>query len=252
MKADLALVNIANPGRSGDIISVNFDDGRPENTYGIGQISGRTIRASGATYEQGVVLFRSYPTFIPQPISATGLGDGVLIRFATAAHAAGHVSLGKWSFLTAGTDANLGSARLYGYTDSSFSQPISGVAPDGNISGSVNVTNGTPFSVYAKTASGDPTTIVIPAGQVRYFELRGTFAQPLTSFSVLSTSIWTGGDDIIRMAFNYDPAEVFRTGSVVWSPNSYGISAVTDQDWFNSWRIPGLGIPGAIQSIRIP
>ncbi len=250
VKADLGLVNIASPGRSGDIISVNYDETRPENTYGVGQISGRNIYASGATYEQGVVLFRSYPMFIPQPISNVGLGDGRLLRFAVTAHAAGDVSLGKWSFLTAGTEASLQSASLYGYTDASFSQPVMGVAISGNIGNATNVTNGTPFSVYAKTANGDPTAIIIPAGQVRYFELRGAFAQPLTSFSILSTSIWTGGDDIIRTAFNYDPVEVFRTGSVVWSPNSYGASMLADQDWFNSWLIPGLGIPGAIQCIR--
>ncbi len=231
MKADLVRIGNAR---------VNYDSGHPQDTYGVGAISGRNINATGATYAQGLVVFKSYPIFLPQPISNIGLGDGRLLRFAVAAHAAGDVSLGKWSFLTAGTEAALQSASLYSYTDPGFSQPITGVAPDGNIGGVTSVTNGAPFSVYAKTVGGDQTTIVIPAGQVRYFELRGAFAQPLTPSSALSTSVWTGSDEIVRMAFNYNATEVFRTGSMVWSPNSFGMSVLTDNDWFNSWLVSGI------------
>jgi hypothetical protein len=105
------------------------------------------------------------------------LADGRLMRFKVSADARGPVSLAKMVFRLITSGVSLSNVRLYAFSDSQYSSPNPGQDVDGGI----------PTSNVGAYIVGPTSPIVIPAGQTRYFELRGSVSSVSSGGSVTTT-----------------------------------------------------------------
>jgi len=247
VRADLANIGIADPGRSGDIVKIDYDDEHPESTFGTGLINGIRVHAAGSTDVVGVRMFRSYPTFAIDSLPPTGLADGGLLRFKVTASPAGAVMFARFGFHIEAEGVELHDVNLYGYTDPAYSQPIGGVNVGGQIgtSGIVleNNQRGTAF-VYASTR-GHPSAVVVPAGATHYFELRCGSVSPLAPTYIAAAALL--GEETLS-----PPSTLTELGDEpgsfnLWSPLTPGLSGYNESDWFNTYGLPGLPSSGLIQ-----
>ncbi len=290
VKADLnSIGSSAAVTQSGHLVTVDIDNNT--NTYGTGVGSGTTVNATGSTSLTGVRVFKSTPTLAQDSLSGSGAADGRMLRFKITAGSAGPVSVAKFAFTVATTSATYTNSQVtavnvFGYTDSAYSQPISGVNTGGQFM-SANQTltygaaNGT-VTIVPQTTAGATTTIQVPAGQTRYFEVRGTVAGQGTSWSVTST---LNGDSAYLSAppllvnCDYDSSTIAptcnstsgqasssdsafmasstalvansvsgRNANFVWSPNSTTTPGISDVDWTNGYGLLGLPASGIIQT----
>jgi hypothetical protein len=132
IKADFASIGTGQAvNHSGDLVQVDFLNGA-----GVGANSGGAISISGATATAGVRVMKTYPTVALHTggLPVGGLADGRLMRFAVTADAHGPVGLTQLFVSVAPSGFSSGGIsrlNVYGYSDSSYSNPIAGVSPSG-------------------------------------------------------------------------------------------------------------------------
>ena len=236
-KVDVSTVGTGQSGTGGHTVSINFSGARAT-----GVQSGTTIYASGSTATAGVRLERSYPV-VAQVTSLTsnGVGDGRLMRFSVTANAAGSIGLQQFAFqIASSTVTSVTSLKLYGYTDSGFSTPVSSAAGGGQLNTTgVNVTGSTAKIVTDSVNGG---VLEVGAGQTYYFELRGTVAGVQTGTSVSTTLL--GDSSYVRGA----TSTLDGSYNFVWSPNSTTTASYLDSDFANGAGVLGLPSSGFTQT----
>ncbi|MDP6585487.1 MAG: hypothetical protein QF535_12590, partial [Anaerolineales bacterium] len=166
--------------------------------------------------------------------------------------AADRIAVSQFTITMATTGAYVSGVNVYGFTDSGYTSPVSGLSADGGFLvtdkiGSAGdgpwATSATQLEFAAEDTSSASTTIEIPAGQTRYFEVRGTVSSASTGDSV-STQL-EGDADYLKVA-----NQMIGLGSTTdethndffWSPISTttGSSAYGDLDWTNGFNVGGL------------
>lgn len=226
-------------------------------TRGTGVGSGSTINATGSTAFDGIRVFKSYPTFAQDTLSATGVSDGKLLRFKVTADSKGSVSINKFTLTVATTSGvSVTGINVYGYEDASYSQAVSGVQGSGalaytNLSPANNLSSNQ-LEVYAETSANASTTLVVPAGTTRYFEVRATTISGLTTGSSVTTTL-VGDSSYPSLAALMGTAASVEAGATavdnfIWSPNATTTSGLNHVDWTNGYNVPGLPSSGIVQS----
>ena len=137
----------------------------------------------------------------------------------------------------------ISNVQLFGFTDSSYSQPISGFT-----NGQIGATGA--GNVPAVTFTPSPNPVQVPVGQTYYFELRASVSGVLTGSSVVAKLL---GDASYPtgLATNFNVGSstlIVGTNNFVWSGNSTSTSNINDVDWSNGASLPGLPSSGLIQS----
>lgn len=270
VKADLSAHGLSQVGTPGALVSIDWlsaDNG----TKGIGVASGQTIRrtASSDTASNGVRVLKSYPTFADINFTDTKLiaGRRDLKKFSVTAKNTGDIGIYKFTVRIATSSATaqvdmIDGINIYAFTDSSYSTPVSGLQSDGalmpsNIDLSVGtalyqkpwVSASTDIDVWAMTSASASTTVVVPAGQTRYFVVRGDVTTAGTTYSA-STQVQ--GDASFVASMNNAPLhssylatttyiESTADNDFIWRP----FSTTTTQssvanDYLNGYGIPGL------------
>ncbi len=257
LKGKLAPIGSNEIGASGRLIQVDYDGSVTSSTQAIGSASTAIDSSSSSdTASAGLRVFKSYPTLALETLPSSGVSDGRLLRFKVTANSNGEIGLAKFGVTIATTSSNVTGVNIFGFTDSSFSSPISGVTSGGQVdSSNKDFTNGS--SVYqhleftAKTAGAATTTIQVPAGQTRYFEVRGTVTGTATTYSVTTT---LEGDSAFpalvgtKFMDDVDLLDADANDDFLWSPNATTSSLVTHEDWTNGYALPGFPANGLIQS----
>lgn len=231
VKGDLAMIGTGQPGTQGQLVKVE-----PTNQWeGTGVSSGSVVNASGSAGVAGVRTFKSFPTVALDTLSSTGVADGRLIRFKVTADSHGPVGIWEFPFNVATTTLSVTNFALYGYTDSSYSQAISGQDSGGQIGATISATS-TSFIVL-------PTTnpVQVPAGSTYYFELRGSVSGVTSGASAVTKLL---GDT----TYNGLAQAAQVAGNFVWSANATTTSSTSHADWSNGASIPGLSSSGIIQT----
>lgn len=221
-KGDIAPIGIAQSGTSGALIKVELESAKGITT------SGRTVSSLSTYGVAGVRMFKSYPTFIPAPVSSNGIADGRLLRFGVMASPAGSVGLTEMRFNIATSGIQFVDARLYAYSDIGYSTPVAGFP-----------LSGVPLAIYTNTlgmVSLIPP-LQVPPGSTRYFELRGTAVPLAMNPSVTTTLVMSASSSnpILGPVPSY-------VREFLWSPNSTTTAARTNYDWTNSYGL--YSMPG--------
>jgi hypothetical protein len=102
--------------------------------------------------------------------------------------------------------------------------------------------------IWPQDSNGKDTVLQIPAGTVRYFEIRANISDVSSASSL---TIYLKGDNI-----NLDEMLTARQvwdkqAKFVWSPNSNGVSSVSDADWTNGYRVSWLPSSGLMGQVLI-
>lgn len=243
---------------SGHFVAVDVDTSST-NTQGVGSSSGTTINATGSTAVAGQRVYKSFPTVALDTLSSTGAADGRLMRFKVTANASGPISLTNFALdIATSSGVAVQNVTIYGFTDASYSQPISGVSSDGNLQTTLDClsnscTTGVDVAVEIVNSSGTATAIQVPAGGTRYFEVRASVSGIVSGSSITttlqgdssfpSTSAGASANPLLTAA-NAGTA----TTDFIWSPNSTTTVSRTSQDWTNGFGINGLPSSGLIQT----
>ena len=250
IRADFATQGVSSPGEPGTYVSIDFD-GDSTNTRAIGRSSGKTVLLRGGDIaSSGVRVYKSVPTvkYIPLPngTSLTGASDKPLYRFSVSASPSGNgIGIQKLTlqFIISSTRKitdMLNNINVRAYSDAGYSSIISsGIQNDGTFQAvdkpfvDLESNESTAVEIYAETAAGAPTTLQIPAGATRYFEVIGdvTLTGAGTNYS-LTTQLQ--GDSKPNTG-------MIPSGNFIWTPNS--ITTVTDRfanDYANGYGVPGL------------
>jgi hypothetical protein len=155
VKADLAAIGVSSAGGIANVITVD-----PINFEGTGASSGSTVRGGATAGVAGVRLFKTYPTLALDSLASSGVTDGRLIHFKVTANAAGPVGVNKFTFTVATTSSTVTNVNLYGFTDSSYSQAISGQGAGGLIGSQLStIPQNVAFSIAPST-----NPVQVPAG----------------------------------------------------------------------------------------
>lgn len=256
VKAQLASIGTSQAVTfSGHLLAIDVDT-NSTNTQGTGVDSGNTINVTGSSAVAGVRILKSYPTLALDTLSSTGVNDGRLMRFKVTADAAGPISLTEFNFLFATTSVTLSNVSVYGFTDSGYSQPISGVQTGGlwaaANSMSAWASSATNIEFVANNGSAD-TAVQVPAGQTRYFEVRGSVAGVVSGSSVTTTlrgsTAFVGcGASGATVNPLCQAAAAGLGNALIWSPNTTTTPVRTDLDWTGGFGVPGLPSNGLIQT----
>lgn len=259
VKADFAQIGSSQPGTQGHLIAVDSNATTDSTgTRGTGVDSGTAINATGSTAFAGTRLFKSYPTLALDTLSGSGVSDGRLMRFKVTASSNGPVGLYKFTVNLATTSATVTNVNIFGYSDSSYSQGVSGVSTGGQLS-AANVAPGTSglVEVIAQTSDSTATTVQVPSGETRYFEVRGTVTGTETTYSVTATlagdsafpgsqvTTGLGGTGFMASTTGIDTD---TNDDFIWSPNATTTSGTTADDWTNGYGLAGLPSNGLIQT----
>ena len=255
VKGDLSLIGTGKAGTQGHVIMVDWDGNGDTGTQGIGQSAGGTITATGSdTAASGVRTFRSVPTFakLSTPGTKMTAGDISLYRFSVTADSSGDVGIGKFTARIATSSATAGTkiadVNMYAFTDDDYSTVVSGLGTSGELLATAVdmdtmwVSSATDLNFWAETSAGASTTIQIPAGEIRYFEVRGTVT---TAGSTYSVSTQIQGDAAYQsLATTFMStgvnADADSNNDFIWSPNCTTTSLVTHVDWTNGYGVSGL------------
>ncbi|MES2203350.1 MAG: hypothetical protein V4474_03460 [Patescibacteria group bacterium] len=166
------------------------------------------------------------------------VSDGKLMRFSIRGGPHG-TALAQFAFYITPTAASLNTLTLYGFTDAGYSQAIAtgtdasvGSAEYDPLSPSVVITPDSPLEV--------------PSYTTYYFELDGDVAASDTAYSVETT---LRGDDTPVTPL---PLAQALASGFVWSPNTFGTSSPTDDDWLNGAAIPDLYRPFSTERYALP
>ncbi|MDO8600093.1 MAG: Ser-Thr-rich GPI-anchored membrane family protein [bacterium] len=255
IRGSFAPIGVAQPGTPGAWVVVDYDGSNRLGTQGVGMSSGNTIYTSTAydTASNGVHVFRSYPTVAK--IDVTGAlisGRRDLLKFKITAAPQGDVGIAKFAIRTQISSVTPGSLldniNLYAYNDSSFSSVASGIQSDGALQltyTSSGSTGGT-YYIYPRNASGQNTAFLIPAGQTRYFVVRGDVTLAGETVSVVTQLL---GDSVGNVGLR-TVAEIDSTAydNFIWSGNSTTTATVLHRDWSSGYLVPGLPEGGFSQT----
>ena len=195
-------------------------------------------------------MFKSYPTVARVAPTSNTLNNGSLIslaRFKVTANSTGDVGLYKFTVKIATTTASVAAVNAYAYTDSGFSQAVSGIGASGkmlNTDLTINTLwadSNTQLSIYPQTTAAASTTIQVPAGGSRYFDVVGNITGATTGASV-STQV--EGDaayasSATLMSF-YNTLDTDTHNDFIWSPNATTTSTLLHRDWTNGYGVSGL------------
>ena len=285
VKGDFADIGTSQSGTEGGLIAVDYDDGDPTGTSGTGQASGSTVNrtSSADTAASGVRIFNTIPTFAKLAVPTNTLNNGTktLLRWSVSASPVGPVGIGKFSVRISTTTAIVRNLDIYCYTDSSFSTACSGLSSDGGFlvtdtlaageltnDGSSAVT----LDIWPETSATASTTVQVPAGGTRYFQVIGTISASAAGASVSTqlegdsaypTKFGNGDGDTVTGFTNMGYAGTSTVASeswstvnqdshndFIWSPNATTTAGLqTQRDWTNGYGI--LGLPGSNMAAEI-
>jgi hypothetical protein len=257
VKADLADIGTSQPGTEGDLVKVDLDS-----TEGTGGSSGSTIRTGAATGASGVRVYNTFPVMALDSLGSTGIGDGKLLRFKVTADSHGDVGIYKFNFTIATTTLTASNFGLFGYTDTSYSSPMSGSFGDG--SGQVDTTLSTTTATCRTVTSDNYTTaagstctqaaglttlvikaatnpVEVPAGTTRYFELRASLSGNASGASTV-TKLLSDTSNATGTASGVSP------NTFVWSPNATTTAVFNSNDWVSGYGIVGFPTSGILQA----
>jgi len=246
VKADLSLIGNGQLVReSGHLIAIDY-----ASAAGLGTVTKKPATFSGGTSVPGVRMMKTIPAVSIEPLPSSGVQDGKLMRFKVSADGHGPVGLTQMFLIISPISFNAGggvrNVNVYGYTDGSYSMPISGVSPTGALRSTdtciAGCTSNDVLSIGITTASGVPAAIQIPAGATRYFEVRGSVTGYQNGSSVTTKLV---GDSMYGQMV---PATslVGKDAYFIWSPNSTTTAVRSDQDWSTGFAVPGLPPEGLI------
>ncbi|MBU1046781.1 peptidoglycan-binding protein [Patescibacteria group bacterium] len=259
IKGDLAKIGTSQVGTQGALLKVNFDGGYTASTQGVGAQSGTTINTTSAsdTAVDGVRVFRAYPEFAKINVSNTVLissTDVELYKFSITAKDADGLSDGiglnqvTVNVATSSASAVSGTTtvtnlEVYAYTDSSFSNPVSGY------------TNGLLATAAATLVTGDnevefSSVLNIPAGATYYFKVEGdtTLTAGTGTFSGNVTTKISGDAAYPAMATlmgTETTVDADTNNDFVWSGHATTTSALAHVDWSNGYLVDGLPSGGS-------
>lgn len=251
IKADLATIGTSLSGTQGALAVIDYDGGSASigtnGTYAVGNSSGSTISSgsSSDTAMDGVRIFRSFPTLAKAsaPTNTLSVGSAALLRFTITADAKGDVGVYKITLKVATTSTNVTSINIFGYTDSGYSTPVSGVTSGGQLMASSANADGSGFvEVYVQNALSTANPLQIPAGTTRYFEVRGTVSAADVGDSVLTQVEGDAGYVSMATALmaSVATAEADSNDDFIWSPNATGTATTSANDWANGFGLIGL------------
>jgi len=146
------------------------------------------------------------------------------------------------------TSATVTNVQLFGFTDSSYSQAVSGQGTGGQIGNTAGtIPNNVNFAIQPGT-----NAVQVPAGSTYYFELRGSVAGVQSGSSVVATLV---GDSayLTNLTSGFQVATstaASSTSNFVWAGNSTTTSTIGagDVDFSNGFSLPGLPSSGLIQT----
>ncbi|MCL9971967.1 MAG: hypothetical protein NBV63_00975 [Candidatus Pacebacteria bacterium] len=221
------LIGVAQPiQESGRVVKIAY-----ASAEGVG-VSGARAVFSGAATSDGVRIMKSTPTVSLISLPVFGAADNRMLRFSIRAAPEGPVTLGSFAVQFVTTGVSVRAVDAYAYTDAAFSIPAS---PSPHLGG---ITLGT-STAGVLTFSGRP--IYIPAGQTRYFEVRGSYIAPTPYASITSKLLGSANLAPAQTLFFQAP-EAF-----MWSPNSLSQATTSTRDWFNGHAVVGLPSSGQTQ-----
>lgn len=259
VKADLADIGTGLAGDSGVLVQVDYDGESSVSAGGCsteaqGASSGQQIcsTTSSDTSFDGVRMFRAYPTFssLNTGLSTTLINgsENTLYRFSiTASPSAGAadlgISLNELTVNLATSTATTTDLKIYAFTNSSFSSPVSGFT-DGLLTGTVS----TPVSGDNEYDLGSDE-LVIPAGTTYYFEVRGTVTITATTGTSQVTTRISGDSAYLSLSTLMATAATAdnegTNDDFIWSPNSTTTSSTDHVDWTNGYGVSGLPSGGS-------
>ncbi|NUQ57219.1 MAG: peptidoglycan-binding protein [Candidatus Paceibacter sp.] len=250
IKADLAAVGTALAGTQGAFIAVDYIGAG--NAEGVGQSSGTTINStSGATSFAGVRMFRSTPIVAQLTVPSQTLvtqSETNVYRFSVKADPSTSNGIGLYKITvnvaTSSASAVSGTTTLtnlkvFAYTDSGFSSPVTGF------------TNGQVVSTIAGLINGDNDAVLssilqIPAGSTYYFKVVGdtTLTAGTGTFSgSVTTKVTTDTAHPSLATYLGNAAGVDADASAdafIWSANATTTSNANHLDWSNGHGVSGL------------
>jgi hypothetical protein len=255
IKADFAAIGSSQAGTQGHLIAIDVNGSDTTGTEGTGVGSGATINlatsgSSASTAVSGVRVFKSFPTLtkLSVPTNTLNNGEQSLLRFSVTANAAGDVGLYKFTVRVATTTATVTGINVRAYTDSAFSTPVSGLTSDGsmlasNLAGTAWASSATDLEIWAQTSAAASTTVQVPAGTTRYFNVVGTVSGAASGASVQTQ---LQGDAAYPQLASFMAAtlgvnnDAGGNNDFIWSPNATGTSNVSSNDWTNGYGLVGL------------
>ncbi|MES2088044.1 MAG: peptidoglycan-binding domain-containing protein [Patescibacteria group bacterium] len=264
VKADLANIGTSQAvTMSGHLINIDIDTNDTAGTYGTGVGSGVRVNSTGSTSiaSTGIRVFKSYPSFAQDTITASGLGANLpLLRFKVTADTKGSVNIAKFLLSLSTSSVTISGVNIFAFTDSGYSQPLSGVNSGGQLM-STAVSTGAggssygAIAIYPQTVAGATTTIQVASGNTMYFEVRAsTVTTSGTSYNVVTTLKGDTGYPLVSNTYfmstvaGSDAGSNSALNSLIWSPNSTTTPSVNDVDWTNGYALPGLPSNGISQS----
>lgn len=258
LRADISPIGQGQLGTEGMFIKVdvrkNTDLPSPNgfSAVGQGQTSGEIIYTESVTNSPGIRTFKSVPTFTLDPLATSGLGDGKLLRFKVSAGSSGSVGVAKFTLGIVAQNTTVNNVNVFGFTDSLYTQPISGVSLDGRLCVVGQVPNfENEVNIFSQNGAGDQLAVQVPTGATYYFEVRGNTVSQGTDIKTVTTTIKgdlvfnQGGGMTTVAGTESDPNNNF-----IWSPNFAGVSSPADMDWSNGAGVSGLPSSGLSQ-IRV-
>jgi len=265
IKGDLASIGTSQIGTQGALIKVDYDASATIGTQGKGASSGTTINQSSSsdTAMDGVRVFRSFPTVakLSVPTNTLSNGDATLLRFSVTADSAGDIGLSKFTIRLSTTTAAVTALNIYAFTDSGFSTAMSGLSSGGAILANNKdlgatlknwVSSATDLNFFPETSASASTTIQVPAGETRYFEVIGTVSGAASGADVRTqlqgdAKYFEVGDlDGAGLAYGKASttanveADAGSNNDFIWSGNATTSSTILHQDWTNGYGVSGL------------
>ncbi len=263
IKADLAAIGSSQPGTQGHLIAVDVNASDTTGTEGTGVGSGNTINlatsgSTASTAVSGLRLFKSFPTLnkVVVPTNTLNNGEQKLLRFSVTANSAGDVGIYKFTVRLATTTATVTGVNVRAFTDSAFSTPVSGLTSDGSmlataLTGTDWASSATDLNITAQTSAAASTTIQIPAGATRYFEVVGTVAGATTGASVQTQLQGDAAYPSFASTFmgSQSTVDADTNDDFIWSPNATTTSGGWANDWTNGYGV--VGLPAANMSAEV-
>ena len=286
VKVDLSAQGTSQAGTPGAFVRVDYENARGTfgGIKGTGSQSGTKVTGTSAdTAASGFRVVKSVPTVkfisLPTGTSLTGASDKPLYRFSVTASPKGPVGVSQLTFRFSTSSATtiidlLDNINVKVYTDSAYSVLASGIQTDGTMQAndqpldSVWASSDTEFKIGAATAANASTTIEIPSGGSRYFEVIGdvSLSGAGTTYSVttqlqgdarfysnilpyaIATSAPAGGSGVTSNSFlatsTFFTEPTFPatdSNNFIWSPfSTTTITSWNANDYLNGYGVSGL------------
>lgn len=283
VKVDLTDQGVSSAGIPGAWVVVDWDGGAAIGTRGVGISSGVNIDAGSVggadTAANGLRVYKAYPTYADVSLSDTklvaGRRDLKKFKITAVGPAGAQIGIEKITFRVATSSVTaqvdmIDNVNVYAFTDSNFSNAVSGVQTDGALSdanldlsftstakyNTPWVSSATDLSIYAMTSAAASTTLAIPAGETRYFAIRGDSTTAGATYSastqvqgdaayvgvVGTTALGSVGYSNLATTTVIDAFNAATTqNNFIWRPFSTTTTqSQTANDYSTGYGIPGL------------